>query len=362
MKELKHLELFAGIGGFRRAIDLFCNDNKITSTCVGFSEIDKYAVQSYKSIHSAHSELALGDIKQFTSDKKNIKKLPDFDLISGGFPCQAFSMMGKQKGFEDDRGNIFYSIIEILKIKKPKFLLLENVRNLKNHDDGKTYKEIKRSLTEDAGYDVKSIILDTKNYGLPQTRRRIFLFGVNKEHVSKKTSNIEITEKDIIESSSKLNGSTSLNNYNNVLDLLKKQVEEKYYLSERIKPTILANGSKNFKSKSEINQLIARPLTATMGKMHRACQDNYYSDAFLEAMSPEKYLEQSFPKEIEAKHRIRKITPEEAFMLQGFNEKDVLIASKEGVSNAQLYKQAGNAVSVNTVYCLLNHLIKTEWS
>ena len=191
MKELKHLELFAGIGGFRRAIDLFCNDNKITSTCVGFSEIDKYAVQSYKSIHSAHSELALGDIKQFTSDKKNIKKLPDFDLISGGFPCQAFSMMGKQKGFEDDRGNIFYSIIEILKIKKPNFLLLENVRNLKNHDDGKTYKEIKRSLTEDAGYDVKSIILDTKNYGLPQTRRRIFLFGVKKEHVSKKTSNIE---------------------------------------------------------------------------------------------------------------------------------------------------------------------------
>lgn len=362
MKELKHLELFAGIGGFRRAIDLFCNDNKIMSTCVGFSEIDKYAVQSYKSIHSAHSELALGDIKQFTSDKKNIKKLPDFDLISGGFPCQAFSMMGKQKGFEDDRGNIFYSIIEILKIKKPKFLLLENVRNLKNHDDGKTYKEIKRSLTEDAGYDVKSIMLDTKNYGLPQTRRRIFLFGVKKEHVSKETSNIEITEKDIIESSSKLNGSTSLNNYNNVLDLLKKQVEEKYYLSERIKPTILANGSKNFKSKSEINQLIARPLTATMGKMHRACQDNYYSDAFLEAMSPEKYLEQSFPKEIEAKHRIRKITPEEAFMLQGFNEKDVLIASKEGVSNAQLYKQAGNAVSVNTVYCLLNHLIKTEWS
>ena len=159
MKELKHLELFAGIGGFRRAIDLFCEDNNIKSTCVGFSEIDKYAVQSYKSIHSAHSELDLGDIKQFTSDKKNIKKLPDFELLSGGFPCQAFSMMGKQKGFKDIRGEVFYSIVEILKIKKPKFLLLENVRNLKNHDDGKTYKEIKRSLTEDAGYIVKSVIL-----------------------------------------------------------------------------------------------------------------------------------------------------------------------------------------------------------
>jgi DNA (cytosine-5)-methyltransferase 1 len=362
MKELKHLELFAGIGGFRRAIELFCSDNGIKSECIGFSEIDKYAVQSYKAIHDSHSEFELGDIEKFTSDEKNIKKLPDFDLLSGGFPCQAFSMMGKQKGFEDKRGNIFYSIIDILKVKKPKFLLLENVRNLKNHDKGKTYKEIKRSLTEDAGYDVKSIILDTKNYGLPQTRRRIFLFGLKKELVSKTISNIEITEKDIIESSFAINGSTSLNKYNNVLDLLKKQVEEKYYLSDRIKPTILANGSKKFKSKSEINQLIARPLTATMVKMHRACQDNYYSDAFLNSKDPEKYLEKKIPKEIEVKHNIRKITPKEAFLLQGFNTQDHLRASENGVSNHQLYRQAGNAVSVNTVYFLLNHLIKTEWS
>lgn len=361
MKEIKHLELFAGIGGFRRAIDLFCNDNKMKSECVGFSEIDKYAVQSYKAIHNTQSELELGDIEKFTSDEKNIKKLPNFDLLSGGFPCQAFSMMGKQKGFEDERGNVFYSIIKILKFKKPKFLLLENVRNLKNHDGGKTYKEIERSLREDAGYDVKSIILDTKKYGLPQTRRRIFLYGVQGYNTRNNSSDNKIIEKDIIESSLKLNGSTSLNNYNNVLDLLKKQVEEKYYLSEKIKPTILANGSKNFKSKSEINQLIARPLTATMVKMHRACQDNYYSDGFLKSKNPVKYLEKKFSKEVEATHKIRKITPEEAFMLQGFDKEDVIKASEDGVSNHQLYRQAGNAVSVNTVYSLLNHLIKTEW-
>jgi DNA (cytosine-5)-methyltransferase 1 len=362
MEELKHLELFAGIGGFRRAIDLFCHDNNIKSTCIGFSEIDKYAVQTYKSIHSDHSELDLGDIKQFTSDKKNIEKLPDFELLSGGFPCQAFSMMGKKQGFNDKRGEVFYSIIEILKIKKPRFLLLENVRNLKNHDLGNTYKEVKRSLREDAGYDIKSIILNTKNYGLPQTRRRIFLFGINNENSSNDTSNINITEEDIIESSNKLYGSTSLNSYNNVLDLLKKTVDEKYYLSEKIKPTILSNGTKNFKSKSEINQLIARPLTATMVKMHRACQDNYYSDNFLKSENPEKYLEKSYSKDIEVKHRIRKITPEEAFMLQGFTERDALKASNNGVSNHQLYKQAGNAVSVNTVYYLLNHLLKSEWN
>jgi DNA (cytosine-5)-methyltransferase 1 len=362
MKELKHLELFAGIGGFRRAIDLVCKDNDIKSKCVGYSEIDKYAVQSYKSIHSPHTELDLGDITQFTSDKKNIKKLPDFELLSAGFPCQAFSMMGKQKGFKDERGEVFYSIIDILKIKKPKFLLLENVRNLKNHDSGKTYKEIKRSLKEEAGYNVKSIILDTKNYGLPQTRRRIFLYGIKNEYASKETSNIQLTENDIIEAYFKLNGDTSLNKYINVLDILETKVEEKYYLSERIKPTILSNGTKNFKSKSEINKLIARPLTASMVKMHRACQDNYYSDNFLKSKNPEKYLEKSFTKDEEATHRIRKITPEEAFMLQGFDKEDVIKASKNGVSNHQLYKQAGNAVSVNTVYSLLNHLIKTQWT
>ena len=196
---------------------------------------------------------------------------------------------------------------------------------------------------------------------MPQTRRRIFLLGVKKEHASIKWAYDDVTEIDVINSSSNLNGSTSLNKYKNVLDLLKKKVEEKYYLSEKIKPTILSNGTKNFNSKSEINQLIARPLTATMGKMHRACQDNYYSDDFLNSRNPRKYLENSYTKEVEAKHKIRKITPGEAFMLQGFNEKDGLKAAKDGVSNAQLYKQAGNAVSVNTVYSLLHHLKSKEW-
>ena len=141
-------------------------------------------------------------------------------------------------------------------------------------------------------------------------------------------------------------------------NLLEKSVDEKYYLSERIKPTILSNGSKNFKSKSEINQLIARPLTATMVKMHRACQDNYYSDEFLNHPNPSKYLEKDIPKDEQAKHRIRKLTPLEALRLQGFDEDFCLNASKAGVSNHQLYKQAGNAVSVNTVYSIIHYLVK----
>jgi DNA (cytosine-5)-methyltransferase 1 len=267
-------------------------------------------------------------------------------------------MMGKQKGFEDKRGNLFYNIIDILLIKKPKYVLLENVRNIKNHDEGRTYKEIVRSLEDDAGYYVTSDVFNTSDFGLPQTRRRIFFFAVRKDLI---TGSINLNSEKVKSSTVHLNGSTSLKKYKNVLDnLLEKKVDEKYYLSERIKPTILSNGSKNFKSKSEINQLIARPLTATMVKMHRACQDNYYSDEFLKHKNPFRYLEQVFPKEEQAKHRIRKLTPLEAFKLQGFDEDFSLNAAKAGVSNHQLYRQAGNAVSVNTVYSILHYLIEKK--
>lgn len=359
-KTLRHLELFAGIGGFRKAIDLYCKDNKIKSECVGFSEIDKYAIATYKANYCTKNEIELGDIDVFTSKKLNIEALPDFDLLSGGFPCQSFSMMGKKEGFEDVRGNLFYSIIEILKIKKPKYVLLENVRNLKTHDNGRTFKEIIRSLEEDAGYFVSSDIFNTSDYGLPQTRRRIFIFAVRND-VQKNFMNVILDNKTVLEKTSSLNGSTSLKKYKNVLDnLLEKEVEEKYYLSERLKPTILSNGTKGFKSNSQINQLIARPLTATMVKMHRACQDNYYSDEFLTNENPIEYLNNKFPKEDEARHRIRKLTPLEALRLQGFDDDFCFNAQSAGISNHQLYKQAGNAVSVNTVYSILHTLFQTK--
>ncbi|WP_188049340.1 DNA cytosine methyltransferase [Flavobacterium sp. GP15] len=355
-KTLRHLELFSGIGGFRKAIDLYCKDNNITSNCVAFSEVDKYATLTYKANYDTESEVEIGDIQLFTSKKENIKLLPDFDLLSGGFPCQAFSMMGEQKGFDDNRGNLFYNIIDILSIKKPKYVLLENVRNIKNHDKGKTYKEIIRSLDEDAGYHVTSDVFNTSDFGLPQTRRRVFFFAVRKDLINIRDA-IILDNQSVKESVSLLNGSTSLKKYKNVLDdLLEKEVEEKYYLSEKLKPTILSNGSKNFKSNSKINQLIARPLTATMVKMHRACQDNYYSDEFLNHPNPNKYLETDIPKDEEVKHRIRKLTPLEALKLQGFDEDFCINASRAGVSNHQLYKQAGNAVSVNTVYSIIHYL------
>lgn len=353
---ITHLELFAGIGGFRHAIDLFGKDTQTPIQCVGFSEIDDYATKTYKSNYNTTGEVEIGDIVHYTSDVTNIESLPDFTILTGGFPCQSFSMMGKMNGFNDIRGNVFFRIIDLLNVKKPPFILLENVRNLRTHDKGNTFQTITKAINE-AGYPyIYHDIFNTEDFGLAQTRNRVYIFASRfklDEHFKfdTKTVKAHFTK---IEKTSLLKQST-------VLDVLSKQVEAKYYLSETLKPTILADGAKNFKSKSEINQLIARPLTATMVKMHRACQDNYFSDEFVHNIDPINYLKTTkFTKEELAKQHIRKLTPVEAFALQGFESSFTARAIDAGISNHQLYKQAGNAASVNTVYAILHYLFTQQ--
>lgn len=352
-KEIRHLELFAGIGGFRLALELLGKDFGIDMNCVGFSEIDSYATKSYKANFDTCNDLEIGDIVSFTENKENIRKLEDFSLLTGGFPCQAFSMMGYQKGFEDLRGNVFFKIIDILKEKQPQIILLENVRNLISHNKGETFKTI-LSLIKESGYPyVYYDIFNTHNFGLAQTRNRVFIFA-SKDPLPE---GFEFSQEVVRNAFNKVISRVSLQKQNNVLDVLEKSVEDKYYLSEILKPTILSNGTKNFSSKSEINPIIAKPLTATMVKMHRACQDNYFSDDFISAKDPIKYKEKVFTMDELLQKRIRKITPQEALNFQGFPKSYYKNAQKVGISNHQLYKQAGNAVSVNTVYAILYYLL-----
>jgi DNA (cytosine-5)-methyltransferase 1 len=349
---LRHLELFAGIGGFRKAIELLGEDYLIRNRCVGYSEIDKYAVNTYKSNFNTDSELEIGDVSLFTADNKNVRAIEDFDLLTGGFPCQSFSMMGKMRGFEDKRGDIFYKIIDILKTKKPPFVLLENVKNLKTHDKGMTLKIVINAL-RDAGYShVFYDVFNSANFKLAQRRNRIFIFASRVKLPAK----FEFSQSAVMDSFRQIDQHSSILKQINILDVLEKKVDEKYYLSEKVKPTILSNGTKGFISNSEINQLIARPLTATMVKLHRACQDNYFSDDFISSENPLEYNTNGFSKRILATHKIRKITPKEAFLLQGFDEQFLTNAINKGISNFQLYKQAGNAVSVNSVYAILHYL------
>ena len=352
---MTHLELFSGIGGFRQAMELLTQDNVMNFHCIGYSEIDAKALTTYcANYHPNENEIAMGDIVAFTSNVQNIENLPDFVLLTGGFPCQTFSMMGKKAGFNEDRGQMFFRIIDVLQIKHPRYVLLENVKNLVNHDRGNTFNRIIIEL-EELGYHVFHNIFNTADFHLPQTRNRLVIFATT-ENIDLDWMRENYIPMNVRMTYDKVFMHLSPFHYDSVTDLLAQEVEQKYFLSERIKPTLLANGSANFRSRSDINMRIARPLTATMHKMHRACQDNYYSQDFIESHGVINHVE-DFTKEQLAQLPIRKLTPEEAFMLQGFPAEFAINARNAGVADGSLYKQAGNAVSVNTIYAILYYLI-----
>ena len=165
---MKFLDLFAGIGGFRLGMESAGHE------CIGFCEIDKYARASYKAIHNTEGEIELHDIT--TVSDESIRGFGSVDVICGGFPCQAFSIAGHRRGFEDTRGTLFFEICRFASILRPKYLFLENVRGLLNHDGGATFETIIRTLDR-LGYDVEWQVLNSKNFGVPQNRERVFIIG-----------------------------------------------------------------------------------------------------------------------------------------------------------------------------------------
>ena len=165
---MKFLDLFAGIGGFRLGMESAGHE------CVGFCEIDKFARASYKAIHDTKGEIELHDITAVSDE--SIRRIGRVDIICGGFPCQAFSIAGNRRGFEDTRGTLFFEIARFASILRPKYLLLENVKGLLNHDGGATFETILGALDE-LGYNVEWQILNSKDFGVPQNRERVFVIG-----------------------------------------------------------------------------------------------------------------------------------------------------------------------------------------
>lgn len=347
---MTHLELFSGIGGFRQAMRLLSKDGGPQFDCIGFSEIDDAAIKTYKSNFDTTNDRSLGDIAAFVENEHHINGLPHFDLLSGGFPCQSFSMMGEQRGFEDARGTLFFSMAKLIQAYKPKYLLLENVKNLKTHDGGRTYQVIQQTLS-DMGYSVWADVFNTANFGLAQTRNRIYIFATTRRMPRSFSFSAEVVRLFF-----ETFNATSLVRQKRVVEALRKNAPQKYWLSDKIKRTILSSGSGGFVAKSEIDLETARPLCATMAKMHRACQDNYFSEQFIKTGGQVRY---SGGVEESAKVKVRRLMPEEAFELQGFSADFVRNARNSfGVSDCNLYKQAGNAVSVNVVYAILAFLAK----
>jgi DNA (cytosine-5)-methyltransferase 1 len=234
---------------------------------VNYCEIDKYASKSFSIVHGVSEELNLGDIT-----KVDETKIKDIDLITYGFPCQDISVSGKQRGlFNADgsktRSGLFFDALRIIKATKPKVAIAENVKNLLSKKFKEQFNIVINSLNE-AGYNCYYKVLNSKDFGIPQNRERVFIVSIRKD-----LDNLQFQFPKPFELKLRLK------------DVLEPQVEEKYYLSKKTIDYVMSTGTKNYYYKPEIDLEVARPLTATMHKMHRAGQDNYVSDGFIKAKS-----------------------------------------------------------------------------
>lgn len=278
---MKFLELCAGIGGFRVALE------NVGCECVGYSEIDKHAIKLYSAFFN--DERNFGDVTKIEAEK-----LPDFELLVGGFPCQAFSVAGKRGGFDDTRGTIFFDFARIMKAKKPKFAIFENVKGLLNHDEGKTYETMLRTLDE-IGYDAQWGILNTRFHGLPQNRERVYIVANFRERSATKI------------------------------------------LFER------GNGGEDKMARTQ--QSIIGDYYTKSGKTHQrsgVLNENSIAPCLTVSDCKE-------PRMVKIGDKVRRLTPKECFRLQGFKDEMVELGYKLGISDTQLYKMAGNAVSVPVV-------------
>lgn len=309
----KVVSLFSGIGGLDLGFD-YAGFNIIWA-----NDFDKYACETYK--ENVSKNIVCGDIR---IEKENI---PEHDVLIGGFPCQPFSTLGKLQGFDDaeGRGTLFFEIKDIVKKHKTKVVVLENVKNIMNHDSGKTFKRIIHEL-ESLGYVCFYHVFNSADYGVPQRRNRCYIVAFLGENFNTPEFNFPAKQE--------LKVTTQ--------DLLDDDVPEKYFLSKKIVKTIMGKGTKNYIVEPTIDLPISKTLTATMAKMHRASQDNYVTD------------NKNYKKHCgEDKVNIRKLTPNECRKLQGFPSD-----WNQVVSDCQAYKQFGNAVTVNVSYSLAKEICK----
>lgn len=325
--KFKFIDLFAGVGGFRIAMQ------KLGGKCVFTSEWDSEAQKTYR---ANFGEVPFGDIT-----KEETKRfVPDgFDVLCAGFPCQAFSIAGKRGGFEDTRGTLFFDVAEIIKRKKPKAIFLENVKGLRNHDGGKTLSTILNVLRDDLGYFVpEPQIINAKDFGVPQNRERIFIVGFRKdtgvtEFEYPKPTNQQVSFAEVKE---------------------RNVVPTKYYISTQYLQTLI-NHKARHESKGngfgfEIipDDGIANAIVVGgMGKERNLVYDHRITD-----FTPTTKIKGEVNKE-----GIRKMTPREWARLQGFPD-DFIIP----VADASAYRQFGNSVAVPAIKATAEKILEKLFS
>ena len=260
------------------------------------------------------------------------------DLFVGGSPCQSFSVIGSKGGFNDTRGTLFYEYARLVKEIAPKVFIYENVYGLTRHDKGKTWSIMQQVFSE-LGYYYTFKILDSRDYGIPQGRRRIFVVGFKDENAYKKFKFPEPVERPydmqyFLEENTAIGSLQSVDGKLIKINDLKGEPEERYYLSEKLKKYCLSPGTKNFMhADAKIDLPIARALLSTMGNSHRSSVNNY----------------------VTTNDRVRALTMREAHRLMGFPDSYNIVVSK-----AQAYKQAGNSIVVDVLMHLIREIANAE--
>lgn len=289
-----------------------------------------FVKDSYLENYKIENDCFFEDVKLLdgTDFKKHI------DLFVGGSPCQSFSIAGARGGFEDTRGTLFYEFARLVKEIKPKVFVYENVYGVLNHDKGRTWETMK-NVFEELGYHFKWSILDAKDYGIPQSRRRLFVVGIkNKKLFDKfefpKEKELKKTMQFFLEENAAIGSIQDVNGQLEKINDLKGEPDEKYYLSPKLLKYCLSPGTKNFYHEDAgIDLPVARAILSTIGNSHRSSVNNY----------------------VTTHGRIRALTVREAHRLMGFPDSYNIVVSK-----AQAYKQAGNSIVVDVLMALFEKL------
>ena len=396
---IKYFDIFAGIGGFRSGLEKAGGFQ-----CVGYCEIDKYAKKAYETLYDTENEVYYDDARKIDPNE-----LPDLDLICGGFPCQSFSIAGKRGGFDDARGTLFFEIARIAAVKKPKYLLLENVPGLLSHDQGRTFAAILGALDE-LGYDVAWEVLNSADFEVPQSRKRVYIVGFHREKCSGKIlSFTDANPKTLVQRISGREGNRVYSADGLSITPIKVKTKSGYQIALPGDSIDLAYPNLNSR-RGRVGKEIAHTLTTS-------CDQGYYAMCIdmnpdpkvtelarcitsrqdsgighhkgeksgvilvtepIAVLTPAKEAvrqqgrrfklpdEPMFTITVTDRHGvvycgyIRKLMPIEAWRLQGFTDEQFNKVAATGMSDAQLYKQAGNAVTTNVIEALAKFILEID--
>lgn len=361
--------VFSGIGAVEHALFRLGVPHEI----VFAGDVDKHVRATYFANYPITEDRWHDDVTEFDATPYRGK----VDLLVGGSPCQSFSMVGKREGLEDKRGDLFFEFVRVLREVQPKAFIFENVRGVLSHDEGRSWESMSEALRS-SGYTIYFDVLNSRDFGIPQNRSRLFVVGLrdrkhdyffpqprrlestmqdfledycdSKYYLREKGVKFVTSTKNKLKRYTQINGDVALCQKANqqfnwhgdfvfeqgaglasdefVFDV--EQVEEKYYLSKKVADYVLAGGTKNFRTSTETDLVVARPLLQSMHKMHRAGVDNYVTHNL---------------------GRIRKLTPRECHRLMGFRDSFSIV-----VSDTQAYRQAGNSIVVDTLIAVVKEL------